>query len=87
MHVIRNRHYAEQELRVRPLLPLKLTPTAVSEDVIMPTLLKAYIRQGAVICGEPYLDAVFSVADVFILMDCNKITSRYKRHFIDRSWG
>lgn len=84
MHVIRNKHFSEEHERVRPLIPLKITPTAVSEDVIMPTLLKAYIRQGAVICGEPYLDAGFGVADVFVLLDCNKITSRYRRHFIDR---
>lgn len=87
MQVLRNKHYSPGEQRVRPLLPLKITATPVSEDVIMPTLLKAYIRQGAVICGEPYLDAAFGVADVFVLMDCNKITSRYKRHFINRAWG
>lgn len=87
MHVLRNRHYSENGQRVRPLVPLTLSPTPVSEDVIMPTLLKAYIRQGAVICGEPYLDAGFGVADVFILMDCDKITSRYKKHFINRAWG
>ena len=87
MHVLRNKHFSEEQSRVRPLVPLKLTPTPVSEDVIMPTLLKAYIRQGAVICGEPYLDASFGVADVFVLMDCSKITSRYKRHFINRTWG
>lgn len=87
MHVLRNKHYSDAGQRVRPLLPLKVVPTPVSEDVIMPTLLKAYIRQGAVICGEPYLDAAFGVADVFVLMDCSKIASRYKRHFIERSWG
>ena len=87
MQVLRNKHYSDAEQRVRPLVPLKLSATSVSEDVIMPTLLKAYIRQGAVICGEPYLDAAFGVADVFVLMDCNKITSRYRRHFIDRAWG
>lgn len=87
MHVLRNKHYSDAEQRVRPLVPLKIIPTPVSEDVIMPTLLKAYIRQGAVICGEPYLDAEFGVADVFVLMDCSKITSRYRRHFMDRIWG
>jgi len=87
MHVLRNKHYSPDEQRVRPLLPLTMTPTPVSEDVLMPTLLKAYIRQGAVICGEPYLDAEFGVADVFVLLDCSKITSRYRRHFMNRTWG
>ncbi len=87
MHVLRNKHYSEDEQRVRPLIPLKYSSTPVSEDVIMPTLLKSYIRQGAVICGEPYLDAEFGVVDVFVLLDCNKITSRYRHHSITRTWA
>jgi len=87
MHVLRNKHFSQDDQRARPLIPLTVAPTPVSDDIIMPTLLKAYIRQGGVICGEPYLDAAFGVADVFVLMDCNKITARYKRHFMQRSWG
>ena len=34
----------------------------------MPPLLKAYMRLGAKICGEPCWDEDFQVADVFILL-------------------
>lgn len=85
MHHIRTKHYAPESLRVRPLVPLRLEEQgAMPDDVIPPTLLKAYLRQGALICGEPYWDAAFGVADVFVLLNCDQITSRYVKHFIER---
>jgi len=50
----------------------------------IPSLLKAYLRLGAVICGEPYWDAQFNVADVFVLMDRDRIDRRYARHFVQK---
>jgi len=85
MHHIRENHYAPASLRVRPLVPLRLEQHGpMPDDVIPPTLLKAYLRQGALICGEPYWDAAFGVADVFVLLDCDRMSSRFVRHFIDR---
>lgn len=82
---LRNRHFAPPALRVRPLVPLRLEQQEpLPDDVIPPTLLKAYLRQGALICGEPYWDAAFGVADVFVLLDCDQISSRYVKHFIER---
>ena len=82
---IRDKHFSTPECRVRPLIPLRLDPNGpLADDVILPTLLKAYLRQGAVICGEPYWDAAFGVADVFVLLQCDQITNRYVKHFIDR---
>lgn len=82
---LRNRHFAPPALRVRPLVPLRLEQQdPMPDDVIPPTLLKAYLRQGAMICGEPYWDAAFGVADVFVLLDCDQISSRYVKHFIER---
>lgn len=85
MQHIRDKHYAPENLRVRPLVPLRLIDQdPLPENVILPTLLKGYLRQGAVICGEPYLDAAFGVADVFVLLDCKQVNNRYARHFLDR---
>jgi len=85
MHHLRTRHYAPESLRVRPLIPLRLEQQPpLPDDVIPPTLLRAYLRQGALICGEPYWDAGFGVADVFVLLDCDRISSRYVKHFIER---
>ncbi|MEJ2361915.1 MAG: GNAT family N-acyltransferase [Gammaproteobacteria bacterium] len=82
---IRARHYAPESLRVRPLVPLRLEQQdPMPDDIIPPTLLKAYLRQGAMICGEPYWDAAFGVADVFVLLDCDQISSRYVKRFIER---
>jgi len=78
MHHIYQSHYAPESLRVRPLVPLRLNEDyPLPDDVILPTLLKGYLRQGALICGEPYWDAAFGVADVFVLLECGQITSRY----------
>ena len=47
----------------------------------MPPLLKAYMRLGARICGEPCWDEDFQVADVFILLKRDELCPRYARHF------
>lgn len=85
MHSIYQNHYAPESLRVRPLLPLRLSEEGPQpDDVILPTLLRGYLRQGAVICGQPYWDAAFGVADVFVLLECGRIATRYHKHFINR---
>jgi len=50
-----------------------------------PPLLKAYMRLGAKVCGEPCLDAAFGVADFFILLDVKDLNPRYARHFLQRA--
>lgn len=84
MHHLRTHHFIAADKQVHPLLPLPRTEVTNIDDVILPTLLKGYLRQGALICGEPYWDAQFGVADVFILMDTDKITKRYQKHFMER---
>jgi putative hemolysin len=76
----------------RPL-PVHRTPACRTEEpaagldipgnVIteMPPLLKAYMRLGAKICGEPCWDEDFQVADVFILLKRDDLCPRYARHF------
>ena len=85
MNHIQLNHYAPECLRVHPRIPLRLNDEQPhADDAILPTLLKAYLRQGALICGQPYWDAAFGVADVFVLLESSKITSRYSEHFIER---
>ena len=55
------------------------------EKVALPPLLKAYLRLGAKIGGEPYLDADFQVADLFILLPTREIDHRYARHFLGQA--
>lgn len=84
MHHIHINHYSSARQRVQPLVKLAQNKDQYSGDVIMPALLKGYLRQGAVICGEPYWDAEFGVADVFVFLDCKKITNRYSKYFFEK---
>ncbi len=84
MHILRNKHFSGNDMRVRPLIPLRLDKELVG-DVIIPPLLKGYLRQGALICGEPHWDAEFNVADVFVLLPCDAMSQRYQRHFFERA--
>lgn len=86
LNQLRTEHLSPDDLRVRPLVPLRInTDIKITGDVLMPTLLKGYLRQGAMICGEPHWDAEFNVADVFVLMPCEKMADRYQRHFFQKN--
>ena len=50
----------------------------------MPPLLKAYVRLGARVCGEPCLDPEFNVADVLMLLRLEELDPTYERHFLGR---
>lgn len=78
------RHLVPEALRVKPLLPLPRRDGLARGVGAMPPLLKAYLRLGARIGGEPCLDPDFKVADVFILLFTQRIERRYARHFLDR---
>ena len=84
MHYLKQHHYSDENERVTPHIPVTELETDSSDDVILPTLLKGYLKQGALICGEPYWDAQFGVADVFVMLDCDRITQRYQKHFVER---
>lgn len=81
---LRTHHWAPEELRVTPLIPFNAGDGATSSSVILPPLLKGYLRLGAVVCGEFYWDAAFNVADAFILVDRDQLARRYVRHFVNR---
>ena len=77
----RLRHMVPSERRVASLLPYPSRPVDTSLAPMLPPLLKAYLRLGAEIGGEPYWDQDFNVADVFVLLDVNRLDARYARHF------
>ncbi len=84
MDRIRHRHMSDESLRVRPRLGLRERLAVGSSEIEPPPLLKAYLRLGAKVCGEPCWDPVFNTADLFILLDTANLTRRYQRHFIQR---
>lgn len=66
-----------------------VTPTAPvpqyfrnNEKTTLPPLLRTYLKLGAWVVGEPCLDLDFNCADFFILLDVDKLNTRYHRHFM-----
>lgn len=81
MQRLRERHFSTDLLHARPKNPL---PTLTLPDNVIaetPALLKAYMRLGAKVCGEPCWDPDFQVADLFILLKRDELCPRYARHF------
>lgn len=82
MDRFRRKYMCDASQRVKPKVAV---PEQVDGDALtalrIPPLLKAYVSLGAEICGEPSWDESFQVADVFVLLNVNKLSSRYVRHF------
>jgi putative hemolysin len=88
MNRLRRHAMATDRLRVTPRRPLLATD--LTDDVLdapLPTLVKAYVRLGAVACGEPCRDPDFEVADVLMLLDVDGLNPSYARHFLQRTAG
>lgn len=82
MEKIRQKHLTESNLRVTPHKGLHVLNPKIQTSPKIPPLLKAYLGMGAKIAGEPYWDIDFNVADVFIFLDMNNVSHRYKKHFL-----
>ena len=80
--VVRRKHYAAEEYRVRPLLPWDVESAPRPERVVIPPLLRGYLRLGTWVCGPPALDADFGVADLFVLLSLDRLDQRYLRFFL-----
>jgi putative hemolysin len=78
---LREKHFSSENLRVMPKTPLPQFDIAIEGKKHIPALLKTYLRMGAKVCGEAYLDREFNVADVLILLAKKDISPRYLRHF------
>src|SRR5471032_1924033 len=81
MQRLRERYLCTEHLRAEPKNPLPTLDLPSNVICEMPPLLKAYMRLGAKICGEPCWDEDFQVADVFILLKRDELCPRYARHF------
>ena len=77
---VREKHYADEGFRVRPLTPWH--PPAPAGRVALPPLLRGYLRLGAKVCGPPAHDPDFGVADFFVLLGLADIDERYLRFFL-----
>jgi putative hemolysin len=48
---------------------------------MMPTLLKSYIRAGAVLAGDPAVDRAFNCTDFFVILEVAKMSDAYLRKY------
>ncbi len=82
---LKDNYLAPEQWRVVPKVRLpQVNLVGDQEGGAIPPLLKAYLRVGARICGEPAWDPQFNVADLFILLRADQMKTRYVRHFVNR---
>ena len=79
---LRDRHLAPESSRVTPRLPLPEINQIEDESPELPVLLRAYLRLGMQVCGEPCWDPDFGVADLFVLLDLERVPQRYLKRFL-----
>lgn len=82
MNHLRLHHLSPESLRVHPHRRLSAGHLPGSVEVVLPRLLKTYLFCGALVCGEPYWDTDFRVADVLVFVDRHKINARFAKHFL-----
>jgi putative hemolysin len=75
-------HMAPAEYRSFPLHGLPFERLANSQPVLVPPLIKGYLRVGAWVCSEPAWDPDFNTADLLLLLPMSRMNPRYMRHFV-----
>ena len=84
--LLRQKYYAPERCRVDPVDSCRFhgisdQPIAGIEEAALfqklPSLIKGYLRIGALVCGPPALDAEFGTADFFLLLDFGSLKPEY----------
>jgi len=74
-------HMAPAEYHVFPRHGLPVERLATNQPVLIPPLIKGYLRVGAWVCGQPAWDPYFNTADLLMLLPMSRMNPRYMRHF------
>ncbi|MFV2060279.1 MAG: GNAT family N-acetyltransferase [Gammaproteobacteria bacterium] len=77
MSYLRSNYFSSKNNRVYPKVTMSTENGTNTDKVVLPSLLKGYIHKGAVVCGEPNWNEESGFANVFVLMDVEKINPRY----------
>lgn len=86
---LKARYYAPRWLRVRPTpehaFAGRMEEVEINEEVspflALPSLMKGYLRLGALVCGPPALDRAFGTTDFFLLLDISRMEREYLQRF------
>lgn len=87
--LLKSRYYAPARFRVQPLPQYRFprlreeieAENPVSLFLRLPSLIKAYLRVGARLCGPPALDREFGSADFFLLLDVAELSPELRERF------
>lgn len=79
---LRESYLSPAEYRVFPRCPLPLHELDQDVAPSIPSLIKAYLRVGAYVCGEPAWDPDFNTADLLMLLPLSRMDQRYAKHFM-----
>jgi putative hemolysin len=83
---LRASHLGPPAWRTTPRRPLPLPEPAPAPASMrppaVPPLLRAYLRAGALVCGEPALDPEFRTADLPMWLAMAKLNPTHARHFL-----
>ena len=83
--LLRKKYHAGERFLVRPLESCAFSnlhdDIEITDDAALfqklPSLIKAYLRIGALVCGPPALDQEFGTADFFLLLDFSTLKEEY----------
>ncbi|MGE5305658.1 MAG: GNAT family N-acetyltransferase [Alphaproteobacteria bacterium] len=85
---LKQKYYAANTFRVEPLEECRFDGVSDHEVIDeqatflrLPSLIKGYLRLGALVCGPPALDREFGTADFLLVLDIHKLSSEYLRRF------
>lgn len=90
---LRDHYFAPEVYRVQPIpscqMNLNENTSAIYDTRAMSRqlspVMKGYLRAGAVICSPPAYDAEFGTADVLVLLEMEKLATRYQNHYAERA--
>ena len=84
--------FSGDDLRVYPLKEKACkynlyTGNLDTKEIIssLPSLIKGYLKMGALICSEPALDERFKTVDFFMMLDVEKMNISYRKKFNDKN--
>jgi putative hemolysin len=76
------KNIAPTSIQVTPSIPVPHALRCDRDESGIPPLLKAYLRFGALICGEPCWDEDFNCMDLFVLLPLDQLQERYSKHYM-----
>lgn len=79
---IDEKNIAPSELATTPTIRVPAHLRCQRDESGIPPLLKAYLRLGALVCGEPFWDEDFNCMDLLVLLPLENLEQRYSKHYM-----